>query len=282
MRPPRPFFAGTTVSRHGVALTSMTLGGPSCENEELRKPCKKGPLGVKTQVLCLSEAKRRFQRSFRYFFSSRKKAAPKLSRPLCAQRLSAVGATCPRAHLGAGSTGLAGSRGLTVFSSCCCSAGSGGFTGPQAFRLPREGLTKARCLSGSGSASDALASHSGCSVTLHASSVAAGGVSLGGWKVGLFGCLTRRRVRTVRALRRLDHAVPIRVMTLVEVPKSTTYNGDSVEAPNSCTKGKWHSTITARSAVLAVDMSPAPVAGTYVRSAGTLHDQRQVSLFIQA
>ena len=44
-----------------------------------------------------------------------------------------------------------------------------------------------------------------------------------------------------------------------------------------CRKVRLSSTVGSRSVVQTVDMSPAPVAGTYRRSADKVHDQRQVS-----
>ena len=65
---------------------------------------------------------------------------------------------------------------------------------------------------------------------------------------------------------------------LLTVQQSTRYNLDMVVAPpNSSRKARPSPTIGRGSAVLTEDMSPAPAAGTYRRSAGTLHDQRQVT-----
>ena len=47
-------------------------------------------------------------------------------------------------------------------------------------------------------------------------------------------------------------------------------------------KVRWRSTVENRSVVQTVDMSPAPDAGTYRRSADKVHDQRQVSRKRQA
>ena len=44
-----------------------------------------------------------------------------------------------------------------------------------------------------------------------------------------------------------------------------------------CRKVRWSSTVGNRSVVQTVDMSPAPAAGTYRRSADEVHDQRKVS-----
>ena len=49
-----------------------------------------------------------------------------------------------------------------------------------------------------------------------------------------------------------------------------------------CRKVRWSSTVGNRSVVQTVDMSPAPAAGTYRRSADEVHDQRQVSRKRQA
>ena len=43
-----------------------------------------------------------------------------------------------------------------------------------------------------------------------------------------------------------------------------------------CRKVRWRSTVGNRSVVQTVDMSPAPDAGTYRRSADEVHDQRQI------
>ena len=55
------------------------------------------------------------------------------------------------------------------------------------------------------------------------------------------------------------------------------YNLDTVVAPNSRMKGERNSMGTPRSAVLAVDMSRPPAAGTLARSAGPAHVRQQVS-----
>ena len=47
-------------------------------------------------------------------------------------------------------------------------------------------------------------------------------------------------------------------------------------AGNSCRKVRQSSTIGSRSVVQTVDMSPAPAAGTYRRSAGTVHSDRSL------
>ena len=60
------------------------------------------------------------------------------------------------------------------------------------------------------------------------------------------------------------------------VQQSTSYNLDKVVAPNSRRKVRTSLKIGTGSSVTE-DMSPALAAGTYSRSAGTLHDQRQVS-----
>ena len=49
-----------------------------------------------------------------------------------------------------------------------------------------------------------------------------------------------------------------------------------------CRKVRWRSTVGNRSVVQTVDMSPAPDAGTYRRSADEVHDQRQISRKRQA
>ena len=66
-------------------------------------------------------------------------------------------------------------------------------------------------------------------------------------------------------------------MNLLPVQQSTSYNLDQVVAPsNSRRKVRQGCTVGSRYAEQTVDMSPAPAAGTYRRSAGTVHDQRQV------
>ena len=65
---------------------------------------------------------------------------------------------------------------------------------------------------------------------------------------------------------------------LLPVQRSTSYRLDnSWLGSNSCRKVRSCSTIGSRSVVQTVDMSPAPAAGTYRRSADKVHDQRQVS-----
>ena len=48
-------------------------------------------------------------------------------------------------------------------------------------------------------------------------------------------------------------------------------------APNSRMQGRWNSTGTPRSAALTADMSPAPAAGIFARSASTVRVWQQVS-----
>ena len=60
------------------------------------------------------------------------------------------------------------------------------------------------------------------------------------------------------------------------VQRSTSYNPQGVAAPNSRRKVRQSCTVGSRSAEQIVDMSPALAAGTYRRSAGTVHAQRQV------
>ena len=65
---------------------------------------------------------------------------------------------------------------------------------------------------------------------------------------------------------------------LLPVQQSTSYNLDQVVAPpNSRRKVRTSPTIGKETAALTEDMSPAPAAGTYRRSASTVHDQRLVS-----
>ena len=58
---------------------------------------------------------------------------------------------------------------------------------------------------------------------------------------------------------------------------SLSYNPQGVVPLNSRRKVRQSCTVRSRSAEQIVDMSPASAAGTYRRSAGTVHDQRQVS-----
>ena len=65
---------------------------------------------------------------------------------------------------------------------------------------------------------------------------------------------------------------------LLLVQRSTSYCLDNSRlGSNSRRKVRQSSTIASRSVVQTVDMSPAPAAGTYRRSADKVHDQRQVS-----
>ena len=63
----------------------------------------------------------------------------------------------------------------------------------------------------------------------------------------------------------------------LRVQRATSYNPQGVVAHNSRRKVRLSSTVGSRSVEQTVDMSPAPVAGTYRRSADKVHDQRQVS-----
>ena len=65
-------------------------------------------------------------------------------------------------------------------------------------------------------------------------------------------------------------------MNSLRVQRSTSYNPQGVVAPNSRRKVRQSCTVRSRSVEQTVDMSPAPAAGTYRRSAGTVHVQRQV------
>ena len=66
-------------------------------------------------------------------------------------------------------------------------------------------------------------------------------------------------------------------VNLLRVQRSTSYNLQGVVAHNSRRKVRLSCTVGSRYAEQTVDMSPAPAAGTYRRSAGTVHVQRQVS-----
>ena len=66
-------------------------------------------------------------------------------------------------------------------------------------------------------------------------------------------------------------------VNLLRVKHSTSHNLQGVVAPNSRRKVRRSCTVGNRSAERTVDMSPAPAAGTYRRSASTVHDKRQVS-----
>ena len=63
----------------------------------------------------------------------------------------------------------------------------------------------------------------------------------------------------------------------LRVQRATSYNPQGVVAHNSRRKVRLSSTVGSRSVEQTVDMSPAPAAGTYRRSADKVHDQRQVS-----
>ena len=67
------------------------------------------------------------------------------------------------------------------------------------------------------------------------------------------------------------------VVNSLRVQRATSYNPEGVVAHNSRRKVRLNRTVGSRSVVQTVDMSPAPVAGTYRRSADKVHDQRQVS-----
>ena len=68
----------------------------------------------------------------------------------------------------------------------------------------------------------------------------------------------------------------------LRVQRSTSYNLQGVAAHNSRRKVRLSCTVGSRYAEQTVDMSPAPAAGTYRRSADKVHDQRQVSRKRQA
>ena len=63
----------------------------------------------------------------------------------------------------------------------------------------------------------------------------------------------------------------------LRVQRATSYNPEGVVAHNSRRKVRLNRTVGSRSVVQTVDMSPAPAAGTYRRSADKVHDQRQIS-----
>ena len=63
----------------------------------------------------------------------------------------------------------------------------------------------------------------------------------------------------------------------LRVQRATSYNPQGVVAHNSRRKVRLSSTVGSRSVVQTVDMSPAPAAGTYRRSADEVHVQRQIS-----
>ena len=60
----------------------------------------------------------------------------------------------------------------------------------------------------------------------------------------------------------------------LRVQRSSSYNLQGVVALNSRRKVRQGCTVGSRYAEQTVDMSPAPAAGTYRRSAGTVHAQR--------
>ena len=63
----------------------------------------------------------------------------------------------------------------------------------------------------------------------------------------------------------------------LRVQRATSYNHQGIVAHNSRRKVRLSSTVGSRSVEQTVDMSPAPDAGTYRRSADKVHAQRQVS-----
>ena len=67
------------------------------------------------------------------------------------------------------------------------------------------------------------------------------------------------------------------VVNSLRVQRATSYNPEGVVAPNSRRKVRSNRTVGNRSVVQTVDMSPAPAAGTYRRSADEVHVQRQIS-----
>ena len=67
------------------------------------------------------------------------------------------------------------------------------------------------------------------------------------------------------------------VVNSLRVQRATSYNPEGVVAHNSRRKVRLNRTVGSRSVVQTVDMSPAPAAGTYRRSADKVHDQRQIS-----
>ena len=67
------------------------------------------------------------------------------------------------------------------------------------------------------------------------------------------------------------------VVNSLRVQRATSYNLEGVVAPNSRRKVRLNRTVGSRSVVQTVDMSPAPAAGTYRRSADKVHGQRQIS-----
>ena len=66
-------------------------------------------------------------------------------------------------------------------------------------------------------------------------------------------------------------------VNLLKVQQLTSCNLQGVVAPNSRRKVRQSCTVGNRCAEQTVEMSPAPAAGTFRRSAGTVHVQRQVS-----
>ena len=67
------------------------------------------------------------------------------------------------------------------------------------------------------------------------------------------------------------------VVNSLLVQRATSYNPEGVVAHNSRRKVRSNRTVGNRSVVQTVDMSPAPAAGTYRRSADEVHVQRQIS-----
>ena len=114
-------------------------------------------------------------------------------------------------------------------------------------------------------------------------------VALGGVEGGSARCRSRFSLSGSSHARDMDSGIALGnanscadTGNLLRVQRATSYNPEGVVAHNSCRKVRLKSSVGNRSVVQTVDMSPAPVAGTYRRSADEVHDQRQISWKRQA
>ena len=149
------------------------------------------------------------------------------------------------------------------------------------------------------SLSSASAASAAAAAVPSASFVAGGGaaavsggcdvVALGGVEGGSARCRSRFSLSGSSHARDMDSGIALGnanscadTGNLLRVQRATSYNPEGVVAHNSCRKVRLKSSVGNRSVVQTVDMSPAPVAGTYRRSADEVHDQRQISRKRQA
>ena len=101
-----------------------------------------------------------------------------------------------------------------------------------------------------------------------------GGVGCVGWSRGGRGVGWKAGFPVFHSLNRFEHG-RIHCIAAPGSDNSCANTGHERALP----KVRVSSTIGTGSAVLAEDVSPAPAAGKYSRSAGTMHDQRRVSRF---